>query len=96
MMMTIYTRAFKVLMKKPFKLWGLSLLAILLAAVLGTLCGAAIPVLGLGVGLLIGTSMTIIFLRGYRGEEISAVQLFECFKDWKTIKMSAAKVYLQQ
>lgn len=86
MMMTIYTRAFKVLMKKPFKLWGLSLLAILLAAVLGTLCGAAIPVLGLSIGLLIGTSMTIIFLRGYRGEEVSAVQLFECFKDWKTIK----------
>ena len=86
MMMTIYKRALKVLMQKPFKLWGLSLLAILLSSVLGGLCGFAIPALGICVGLLIGTSMVIIFLKGCRGEEVNAVQLFECFKDWKTIK----------
>ena len=86
MLSTIYGRAFKVLLKKPFKLWGLSLLSILLSSVLGALCGAAIPVLALSIGLLIGTSMTIIFLRGYRGEEVKAAQLFECFKDWNTIK----------
>lgn len=86
MLMTIYGRALKVLLKKPFKLWGLSLLAILLAGVLSALCGVAIPVLGLAVGLLIGTAMTIIFLRGYRGEEINTLQLFECFKSWTTIK----------
>ena len=55
MMMTIYKRALKVLLKKPFKLWGLSLLAIALSSVLGALCGFAIPILGIGVGLLIGT-----------------------------------------
>ena len=86
MMMTIYGRALKVLLKKPFKLWGLSLLAILLTSVLGGLCGVAIPVLGIGVGLLISTAMTIVFLRGYRGEDVNVLQLFECFKDWKTIK----------
>lgn len=86
MLMTIYGRAFKVLMKKPLKLWGLSLLAILLSFVLGALCGGAIPGLALCVGALIGTSMTIIFLRGYRGEEVKTVMLFECFKDWNTIK----------
>ena len=86
MLMTIYGRAFKVLMKKPLKLWGLSLLAILLSTVLGTLCGVAIPGLALCVGFLISTSMTIIFLRGYRGEEVKTSMLFECFKDWNTIK----------
>lgn len=86
MMMTIYRRALKVLLKKPFKLWGLSLLAITLSSVLSALCGIAIPVLGIAVGLLISTAMTIVFLRGYRGEEVNTLQLFECFKDWATIK----------
>ena len=86
MMMTIYKRAFQVLLKKPFKLWGISLLAILLGSVISSLCGAAIPVLGLSVGLLISTAMTLIFLRGYRGEDVNVLQLFDCFKDWATIK----------
>lgn len=86
MMMTIYGRALKVLLKKPFKLWGLSLLSIALSGALSALCGFAIPILGIGVGLLISTAMTIIFLRGYRGEDVNVLQLFECFKDWATIK----------
>ncbi len=86
MLMTIYGRALKVVLQKPFKLWGLSLLSILLISVLSGLCGVAIPVLGLSVALLISTAMTMIFLRGYRGEDVNAVQLFTCFKDWNTIK----------
>ena len=86
MLMTIYGRAFNMLMNKPLKLWGISLLSIVLSGVLGALCGAAIPGLALAVGLLIGTSMTMIYLRGYRGEEVSISQLFSCFKDWNTIK----------
>ena len=34
MIKTIYFRAFSVLMKKPLKLWGISLLSVLLTAVL--------------------------------------------------------------
>lgn len=86
MLMTIYGRAFKVLMKKPLKLWGISLLAIALSGVLSALCGVAIPVLGLGVAFLMSTSMTMIYLYGYRGQDVEVVQLFSCFKDWQTIK----------
>lgn len=86
MLATIYGRAFKVLMKKPFKLWGISLLAIFLSSVLSGLCGFAIPVLGISVSLLISTAMTMIFLKGYRGEDVNTTQLFVCFKDWNTIK----------
>ena len=86
MLATIYGRAFKVLMKKPFKLWGISLLAIFLSGVLSGLCGFAIPVLGISVSLLISTAMTMIFLKGYRGEDVNTTQLFVCFKDWNTIK----------
>lgn len=86
MIMKIYTRALKVLMKKPLKLWGVSLLGVLLSGVLTGLCGVAIPGLGIAVSLLLSTSMTMVFLYGYRGEEVKAVQLFSCFKDWNTIK----------
>lgn len=86
MLMTIYGRALKVLLKKPLKLWGLSLLAIALSGVLGSLCGVAIPGLAVAVGLLISTSMTMIFLRGYRGEEVHIEQLFACFQNWTVIK----------
>ncbi|MBQ7088951.1 MAG: hypothetical protein IJN04_04835 [Clostridia bacterium] len=86
MLMKIYGNAFKVLMKKPLKLWGISLLSIALSGVLGGLCGFAIPGLAVCVGLLMGTSMTIIYLKGYRGEEVSTPDLFYCFKDWNTIK----------
>ena len=86
MFMTIYGRAFNVLMKKPLKLWAISLLGILLTSVLCALCGVAIPGLALAVALLMSTSMTMIYLRGYRGEEVTTTMLFQCFKDWNTIK----------
>lgn len=86
MLMTIYRRALAVLLKKPLKLWGLSLLSVLLTSVLSSLCGVAIPGLSLVVVLLLTTSMTMVYLSGYRGEEVHVVQLFSCFKDWQTIK----------
>lgn len=86
MLMTIYKRAFAVLMKKPLKLWGISLLGALLTSVLGSLCGVAIPALAIAVGMLLSTAMTVIFLKGYRGEEVEVTDLFACFKDWQTIK----------
>lgn len=89
MIMTIYKRALAVLMKKPLKLWGISLLAGVLTPVLTGLCGVAIPGLGLAVSLLLSTSMTMVYLHGYRGEDVQVLQLFDCFKDWNTIKRVA-------
>lgn len=86
MVMKIYGRAFSVLMKKPLKLWGISLLSVFLVSVGSGLCGVAIPIVGIAVTLLLNTSMTMIYLAGYRGEEVKTVQLFSCFKDWNTIK----------
>lgn len=86
MFMTIYKRAANILIKKPWKLWGISLLSVVLSTVLSALCGSAIPLLGTIVGLLITTAMTIIFLKGYRGEDVEVSELFACFKDWNTIK----------
>ena len=41
---------------------------------------------GLHIGKKVATSMTMIFLHGYLGEEVHTVNLFECFRDWPTIK----------
>ena len=86
MIMAIYKKAFNVLMQKPIKLWGISLLFAFLVSVGSALCGIAIPIFGISVSLLLATSMTLSFLHGYRGEEVRAVNLFDCFKDWQTIK----------
>ena len=45
-----------------------------------------IPAASIAVSMLLQTAMTLIYLRGYRGEEIAVTQLFDTFKDWKTVK----------
>lgn len=86
MISTVYKNAFAALMRKPVKLWGISLLFTVLAPVLTGLCGVAIPGLGLAVTLLLSTSMLMVYLHGYRGEDVQVLQLFDCFKDFATIK----------
>lgn len=86
MLKQIYTRAFNVLMKKPLKLWGVVMLGIVLTSLFVSLSGVAIPAVGLAISMLMGTALTMIFLRGYRGEEATIEQLFVCFRDWKLIK----------
>ena len=85
MIKKIYGRAFTVLSRKPWKLWGLSLLSVLLICLANVLFGI-IPGVGIAIGLLFEVALVMIFLRGYLGEELHTIQLFDCFKDWKTIK----------
>lgn len=80
----ILKRAFAVVFKKPFRLWGLSLMSALLSVIASILGG---PVIGIGVavGLVLNLGMAWIYLDGYRGEEVSSKQLFEPFKSfWKS------------
>ncbi|MBR6530079.1 MAG: hypothetical protein IKT43_01525 [Clostridia bacterium] len=82
MIKAIYLRAWNVLKKKPFMLWGISLLAGILDF-LGSILFGVIPGVGLAISFLLSTSMTMIYLRGYRGEEPKTEDLFACFKDKK-------------
>lgn len=85
MIKKIYGRALTVLSRKPWKLWGLSLLSVLLISLANILFGI-IPGVGIAIGLLFDVALVMVFLRGYLGEELHTLQLFDCFKDWKTIK----------
>lgn len=88
MIISIYKKAAAVLLKKPILLWGLSLLSAILSGLTSVVCGI-VPGLAIVVSLLLTTSMTMVYLHGYRGEEVKSSQLFECFKDWATIKRVA-------
>lgn len=85
MVFKMYKKAFAVLLKKPFRLWGISLLEGLLTFLAGVLFGL-VPGIQLAIGILLSTSMTMIYLHGIEGDRIETFQLFDCFKDWKTIK----------
>lgn len=85
MIFTIYKRALSVLMKKPLVLWGISLLEILLLAVATALFGA-VPGVALGLCLLLHTAMIMVYLLGYRGEDVHVLHLFDCFRDLATVK----------
>ena len=85
MIFNIYGKAMSVLVRKPFVLWGISLLELFLSAVAGVLFGI-IPGVAMCIGWLLSTSMTLIFLHGYRGNKVNVLMLFDCFRDWSTIK----------
>lgn len=85
MVMSIYKRALAVVLKKPFILWGIALLAALLEIVTG-FAFIAIPIVAIAIIVLFETSRLFIFLSGYRGEEVHCVQLFETFKNGAMVK----------
>ena len=82
----IYTKAFKALMEKPLRLWGISLLGTFLVFVGSLLAGIAIPALSIAVSMLFSVALAAIFLKGYHREKVYCRELFDTFKDWGTIK----------
>ena len=78
MFIQAYKKALEVLVKKPIKLWGISLLSGLLASLASGLF-FGVPAVGLVVGYLISCGMAKIYIGGLKGEEPSAEQLFACF-----------------
>ncbi len=85
MIKVLYKRVWAAMKGRFWKLFGLTWLGVFLSGIAGTLGGPVLGV-GIGVGWLLSVGTTMIFLRGYRGETIGALQLFDYFSDWKTIK----------
>lgn len=85
MIQEFYRKVLDIAKTKPWRLLGLSLLAVLLSGVAGTLT-AGVVLLGIALGVLIDTAMTKVYLRGLHGEESQAEDLFDCFRSWDSIK----------
>ena len=80
MVKDLYQKSFSVLMKRPFRLWGLSLLAgvLLLAAQAGFI---GVPAVAFCAALLLDASMAMIYLNTYRtGLEPKTAYLFSAFR----------------
>lgn len=76
----IYKKSFSVLMRRPFRLWGVSLLGVLLSYLAG-IGFAGIPAIGLAAAWAIEVSLAMIFLCGYRsGAEPKSADLFTTFR----------------
>ena len=79
MIKSIDLRVWKVLLKKPFRLWGISLLCVFLTG-LGSSLTAAIPLIAICIAMLLDLGMRQVYLQGYREEEIQVETLFDGFR----------------
>ena len=88
MIKTIYQRAIAVLMKKPIRLWAIGLLGAVLVGFL-TLLSGFVPIIGIILTTPAEIGLLLVYLHGYRGEEIYSNQLLEIYekKDdtWKRV-----------
>ena len=88
MIKTIYQRAIAVLAKKPIRLWAIGLLGAVLVGFL-SLLGGMIPIIAIILTTPAQIGLLLVYLHGYRGEEVYAAQLLEVYekKDdtWKRL-----------
>ena len=83
---TILKRVLGVVKKKPLKLFGVLLLGALLNVIAFAGFGSIYGVF-FCISLLLDVGITMVFLHGYRGEDVESVQLFDAFKGgWPTVK----------
>ncbi len=78
MFMYAYTRAAEVLLKKPIRLWGLSLLMVVVT-VIGCVVTAPLPFLSIAVGYLFTCGTVKLYMDGLKGKEVNSKQLFYAF-----------------
>ena len=95
MVSSIYKKTFSVLMKRPFRLWGITLLAgaLYLAACIGFI---AVPAAAFCVNLLLSASLAMIFLNSYRtGLEPKTAYLFAAFRKDRIWRVLGGMAWMQ-
>lgn len=91
----IYKKTFSVLMKRPFRLWGLSLLAMVLVWLTG-IGFLAIPAVPFCAALLLSASMSMVFLNSYRtGLEPKTAYLFASFKKDRILRVLGGMAWME-
>ena len=80
-----YKNAFKILKKKPLRLWGLSMIASLVITLAGIFTFPALSIVGVAFGLIVSTGMSKVYVDAIRGEEFNSDQLFAGFSRFWSI-----------
>ena len=94
MVSSIYKKTFSVLMKRPFRLWGISLLAefLCLVAYAGFI---GVPAAAFCAALLLSASMSMIFLNSYRtGLEPKTSYVFASFKKDRILRLLGGMAWM--
>lgn len=81
MFLQAYKEAVQVLAKKPFVLWGLSLMSGLLTVLAVAFC-FLLPVVYIPIIFTLSAGMSFIYLEGLRGKSVNSDQLFAGFKNF--------------
>lgn len=80
MVALIYRSALNVLKEKPVRLWGISLLSSLITILI--LVFGILPIITIPVTLTLSAGMSVIYLNGFKGREVSSEELFSGFKNF--------------
>ncbi len=83
MVFSAFGKAFSILVKKPVRLWGVSLLGTLLT---GLACAfGVLPIIVIPIVLVLNFGLVSLYYKGLHGEEINSDLIFVGFKSfWKT------------
>ncbi len=84
----IYGKAFGCLAKKPIRLWGLSLLYMVIVSMVSSL-GAFVPIITLPITLILSLGFTGVLQDGYHGLDVRSEQLFQGFKKDEVVRNGA-------
>lgn len=90
--MATYRGALEILKKKPVLLWGLTLLTQFLSG-LASIFGI-VPIVYLPIVLALEASLCILYLKGFRGQEVSSADIFTGFKKFMHVAGGMAWMYL--
>lgn len=94
MVNTIYQKSFAALMKRPFRLWGISLLGALLCWLAG-IGFAGILAVGFAIAWAIDVSLAMIFLHTYQtGEEPHTADLFQTFRKDRFLRVLGGMAWM--
>jgi uncharacterized membrane protein len=89
----VFSKAFAFLFKKPILLWGISLLSVLMIYLV--IVFGVIPIITIPVTFVIQLGMMNVYLKAFRGQEISATQLFEGFGKGKFMRNAGGMAWRQ-
>lgn len=87
-----YKSAIAVLSKRPIILWGLTLLCNFLITLAGIF--GAIPIISLPITFAFEASLSMLYLKGLRGNSVDSKDLFTGFSNFKRIAGGMAWMYL--
>ncbi len=95
MILDIYKKVFAVLKKRPVRLWGVSLLYLVLVWLAGV-GFIGVPAVAFAIELALGAGMVMIYLNSYRtGLQPKAVYLFSAFNKDRFLRVVGGLAWMQ-